>query len=289
MTYELAIGDRTYSSWSLRGWLLFAGFNIPVSTKTAHMYTDAFPELLEDFKPSKLVPAAKMDGATVWDSLAIAEELNTRHPDRNMWPTDPAARAHARSMAAEMHSGFYALREYCTMNLEYGYSDFKPNEDVLKDIARIELLWADAKSKFGTDGPWLYSTYSIADVFYAPVATRFATYGLPRSDLAEAYIQTHLSDQTFRQWRAMGRAQNYQQAVYQLDFTKTDWPGPKPLPAKAVEDGANSVNAECPYSGKTLHYFLELDGKTYGFCNPFCRDKTVADPEAWPQFMALIR
>ncbi|MEM7242828.1 MAG: glutathione S-transferase family protein [Pseudomonadota bacterium] len=288
MTYELAIGDRTYSSWSLRGWLLFSAFDIPVKTRTARMYTDAFPALLEDFAPSRLVPAVKRDGAVIWDSVAIAEELNAEHPDAGMWPADRDARAMARSMMGEMHSGFLALRDACTMNLEYSYSNFEPSDAVLEDVKRIEQLWALARETFGAGGPWLFGTYSIADVFFAPVATRFATYGLPRSDLADAYITAHLAQLHFRQWRAMGRAQNYRQPVYQLDFEKADWPGPTPITAKPIDAAQSAENEICPYSGGSLTDFLEIEGRVFGFCNPFCRDKTVADPEAWPAFMALF-
>lgn len=288
MTYELAIGDRTYSSWSLRGWLLFSAFEIPVKTRTARMYSDAFPALLAEFEPSRLVPAVKRDGAVIWDSIAIAEELNSDHPKAGMWPQDPSARAMARSMVGEMHSGFMALRDACTMNLEYSYSNFVPSDAVLKDIQRIEKLWDLARSQFGSGGPWLFGKYSIADVFFAPVATRFASYQLPRSDLANAYINAHLEHRPFRQWRAMGRAEKYRQPVYQLDLEKTNWPGPVPIAAVVSTDGDKSENQTCPYSGDPVVDFLETDGRIFGFCNQFCRDKTLADPEAWPAFMALL-
>ena len=288
MTDELAIGDRTHSSWSMRGGLLFSGFNIPVRSKLARMYTDEFERVLKDFAPARLVPAAKIEGRVVWDTLAIAETLHERHPEKNMWPVDPVARAMARAMVAEMHSGFFDLREECTMNLEYVYTNFPVSDAVTKDITRIEALWEMARSEFGQSGPWLFGEYSIADVFYAPVATRFTTYALPRGKVADAYIQAHLHHTPFRQWRAMGRAENYRQEVYQLDFDKGDWPvGRKD--AKPIEDGSGAKNDKCPYSGDPVTHFLELDGAVYGFCNAFCRDKTVADPEAWPAFIALTQ
>ncbi|GHA50236.1 glutathione S-transferase [Amylibacter ulvae] len=288
MTYELAIGDKTYSSWSLRGWLLFTKFNHDVRIHNARMYTDEFKRLIAQFAPTKLVPAAKLDGAVLWDSLAIAEELNQRHPDANMWPSNPAARAYARSMTAEMHAGFGPLRSDCTMNLRKCYPDFKPSEQVLADVARINELWSHARREFGADGPWLFGQYSIADVFYAPVATRFATYDLPRSETADTYINTHLTDQKFRMWRAMGIAQNYVQPGYDLDLPNVEWPGPKPLVAKAIETGTPE-NSNCPYSGDPVTHFLEIDGRIFGFCNAFCRDKTIADPEAWTNFIKIYQ
>ncbi|MEM7440867.1 MAG: glutathione S-transferase, partial [Pseudomonadota bacterium] len=216
---------------------------------------------------------------------AIAEALAEAHPDKPMWPADPTLRAKARSMTAEMHSGYGALRAACPMNLAHSWVGFEPSDDVLADCARIETLWADALAVSG--GPWLCGDYSIVDAFFAPVAARFATYRLPRSDLSDAYITTHLADGDFRRWRAMGRAQNHHQPFYDFDLEKDIWPGPDLISARAVDAGP-SENANCPYSGKPVTDFLELDGRIYGFCNPFCRDKTVADPAAWPAFMDLL-
>ena len=286
MTYELAIGDRTYSSWSLRGWLLFEKFNLPVKVHSARMYSDDFTNMLKDFAPARLVPAMKFDGIVVQDTIAMAETLAERHPDAGMWPSNPAARALARNMVAEMHSSFTNLRTDCTMNLRRYYPNFKPSDAVLKDTARIEHLWALAREKFGTDGPWLFGTYSIADVFYAPVATRFATFNLPRNAVSDAYIQTHLTDPSFRRWRAMGLAENDIQPGYDHDLPEGAWPGPARLSATAVDTGP-SENANCPYSGDPVTDYLELDGRIFGFCNPFCRDKTVADAAAWDRFMGI--
>lgn len=287
--YTLAIGDRTYSSWSLRGWLLFGAFDIPVSLKTAHMYTDEFPEMLEAFSLARTVPALKIDGQdqAVWDSLAIAETLHERHPDAGIWPKAAEDRALARVLCAEMHSGFGALRDDCTMNLEYAYTDFQPSDAVKSDLARLEQLWDLALSKSG--GPWLFGAYSAADVFYAPVASRVATYGLKVGEQAQAYVEAHLNDGAFRRWRAMGRAQNYVQPVYQLPFTKGPWPGPAPLPARPVK-GVAAKNELCPYSDKPISpdSLAEIDGQVIGFCNTFCRDKSVADADAWPKLVALL-
>lgn len=288
MTYELALGDRTYSSWSLRGWLLFEKFDLPVKLHTARMYSDAFNAMLAEFAPARLVPTMKFDGIVVQDTIAMAETLAERHPNAGMWPDAPAARALARNLVAEMHSSFTALRGDCTMNLRRFYPDFKPSDAVLNDTARIEYLWGLARENYGHDGPWLFGNYTIADAFYAPVATRFATYNLPRNDISDAYIQAHLNDTSFRRWRAMGIAQNYIQPGYDLDLSEGQWPGPAPLPAKAVDHGP-SENIHCPYSGDPVTDYLELDGRIFGFCNPFCRDKTVADAAAWDGFMEIYQ
>lgn len=288
MTYELAIGDKTYSSWSLRGWLMFEKFELPVLVKSARMYQPEFAALTKEFAPSRLVPAAKLDGAVVWDTLALGEELATRHPDKAMWPSDPAARAFARSVAAEMHSGFGAVRSQCTMNLRRHYPSFAPSDEVLADAARVDELWTLSREKFGQDGPWLFGQYSLADVFYAPMVTRFATYGFGCSDVAKAYIDTTLADTALRRWRSMGLAQNYIQPGYDLDLPEGEWIGPKPMAATAVANGP-SENELCPYSGDPVTHYLETEGRIFGFCNEFCRDKTVNDPAAWPAFMALLK
>ena len=287
--YTLAIGDRTYSSWSLRGWLLFEAFEIPVSLRTARMYTDEFPKMLEEFKPATTVPSLLIEGQdqAIWDSLAIAETLHERHPDAGVWPKDAALRAMARSLTAEMHSGFGALRDECTMNLEYSYLDFPVSDAVKANLARLEKIWAIALEQSG--GPWLCGAYSAVDVFFAPVASRVATYNLPLGAQAKTYVEQHLNDGAFRRWRAMGRAQNYRQDTYQLPYKKGDWVGPAPLPARPVE-GVAAKNTLCPYSEKPIasDSLAEIDGQVIGFCNQFCRDKSVADAQAWPKLVALL-
>lgn len=267
--------------------MLFAGFGIDADTTQLEMYRPEFGQALDAFAPApKLVPVARLNGDLIFDTLAIAEELNQRHPDKGMWPSDPKARAFARSIVAEMHSGFTALRSACAMNLRISYPDFEPSEDVLKDTARIEMLWTHALDNFGQNGDWLFGEFSIADVFFAPVATRFATYHLPRQAKSDAYIKRHIENPLFRQWRARGLAEGVHQPVYDLKLPTAPWVGPKPLDAKATAR-TDSENKLCPYSGKDVTHFLELDGRIFGFCNAFCRDKTVADGQAWPAFMKL--
>ena len=289
MTYDLAIGDRAYSSWSLRGWLMFDAFGLPVTTQSARLYTDELPRLLDGYFPARTVPVMRTpEGTVVPDSLAIAEELASRHPGAGHWPADPAARAAARVLAAEMHAGFGALRGHCPMNLRVSYTDCAAPEAVLADLARLQLVWAWGRAETGARGPWLCGDYSAADAFYAPVATRIASYNLPVGAEAAAYVAAHLAHPSFRRWRAMGMVDGADQPYYRREYPRRPWPGPAPLAARAVETGP-SVNATCPYSGKPVTHFLETDGRVYGFCNAFCRDKTVADPEAWPKFMALYQ
>ncbi|MBT9244112.1 glutathione S-transferase [Gemmobacter fulvus] len=288
MTYDLVIGDRGYSSWSLRGWLLLDAFGIPVRTISARLYTDELPNLLKDFHPARTAPTLRTpDGVVVPESLAIAEELASRHPEAEIWPTDPKARAIARVLAAEMHAGFGALRSYCPMNLRVSYTDCSPPPEVLADLDRLQVIWDWARAQTGAEGDWLCGAYSAADVFFAPVAARIAGYNLPVGAAAQAYVAAHLAHPSFRRWRAMGLVDGADQEFYRRDYPQRPWPGPAPLPARAV-DGSATENAACPYSGKPVTHVLELAGRRFGFCNAFCRDKTAADPEAWPKFRALL-
>ncbi|WP_413872316.1 glutathione S-transferase N-terminal domain-containing protein [Albidovulum sp.] len=287
MTYDLAIGDRSYSSWSLRGWLLFEKFGLPVRCHSGVLYTNDFARLLAEFPPARLVPAMRTpEGEVVGDTLAIAETLAERHPGAGLWPEDPAARAMARWMAAEMHSGFTALRGDCPMNLRVSYQDAAPRAEVLDDLARIDLLWARARDRFGGTAPWLFGRYTAADAFFAPVAARIATYNLPVSAAATGYVTAHLSDAAFRRWRATGLAEDLVQPSYRKPYAERPWPGPAPRPVTPAE--GPSENAACPYSGRPVTHFLLMEGRVWGFCNAFCRDKTLADPEAWPAFMAMV-
>ncbi len=288
MTYHLLLGDYAYSSWSLRGWLLFERFNIPFKSEMVDFSDRSVAQQLQRYAPAKTVPTMiTPEGAVVSDSLAIGEELATRHPDAGLWPVDPKARSIARSLAAEMHSGFGALRTDCPMNLRLSYVDTEPSDAVRADLDRLEAIWRHAREACNSQGPWLCGTYSIADVFYAPIAARIAGYDLPMASEAQAYVVAHLADPAFRRWRAMGLVHGATLPWYAKDFATRPWPGPTLRTAMAVHDGVPE-NDNCPYSGKPATDLMEIDGRTFGFCNPFCRDKTVADPEAWPAFMALM-
>ncbi|MCP3968846.1 MAG: glutathione S-transferase [Rhodobacteraceae bacterium] len=286
MTYDLILGDRAYSSWSLRGWLLFHRFAIPADTSHVSLNDGSLQRRLAGFPPARTVPTLiTPEGAVVHDSMAIAEELATRHSDAGIWPSDPGARAWARTLAAEMHSGFTAMRRENPMNLRCAYSSYDPPENVRADLRRAGDIWGHALERSG--GPWLCGDYSAADAFFAPLAARIAGYGMRVSGAAETYVAAHLADPAFRRWRAMSLVSGPDLPQYARDFDQTAWPGPAPLPARAVEAGP-SENHTCPYSGKPVTHFLELETRVFGFCNAFCRDKTVADPQAWPKFTALL-
>lgn len=226
MTYSLYIGDRTFSSWSLRGWLMLEKFGLPYHAQLVGLYDGTMADDMAPLAPARLVPTLKTpEGTVISDSLAIAETLAERHPDAGLWPTDPVARAHARWLCAEMHAGFTALRNACPMQLEHRYSNFEPGAAVLKDLARIQELWDMARTH-APDGPWLFGSYSLVDVFYAPVAARIAGYSLPVGETAQAYVARHLADPAFKTWRATGLKTIYDPFPYGEGLSAAPWPEP---------------------------------------------------------------
>ncbi|WP_085306929.1 glutathione S-transferase [Planktotalea arctica] len=288
MGYDLYIGDYAYSSWSLRGWLLVNRFGLSARSKMVPFVERDVARQMADIGAARTVPTLVTDdGAVISESAAIAEELATRHPEAGIWAADPRARAIARTLVAEMATGFTALRSECPMNLRVCYRDSAPSDEVRADLARLETIWAYARAQRTTDGPWLLGEYSAADAFFAPVAARIAGYSLPVAKDAAAYVAAHLTDPAFRRWRAMGLVHGPDLPWYRKDYPTRDWNGPAPRAAKAIATGTPE-NEACPYSGKAITHVMQMDGRIFGFCNPFCRNKTVADPEAWPAFMALV-
>ncbi len=225
MTYDLYIGDRSFSSWSLRGWLMFRKFDLPVRTHLVGLYNGRLADDLAPLAPARFVPVMRTpEGCVVGDTLAIAETLAERHPEAGLWPDDPAARALARWLCAEMHSGFPALRGECPMQLLHRYQGFAVSHAVRADLARIESLWSLAQQRHANGGPWLFGEYSLVDAFFAPVAARIAGYALPVGEDAARYVAAHLADPAFRDWRAEGLKVDYDPVPYALDLPIGPWP-----------------------------------------------------------------
>ena len=225
MTYDLFIGDKTYSSWSLRGWLMFHKFNLPVRDHAVGLYAGTMATDLAQLAPARLVPVMRMpDGTVVGETLAMAETLAEHHPDAGLWPADPAHRATARWLVAEMCAGFSDLRAECPMQLVRVYRGFAPSDAVRADLDRLETLWAHARHVSGAQEGWLFGDYSLADVFYTPVAARIVGYNLPVSDASRAYALQLLSDPAVQRWRTEGLAVTYDPEPYVLDVATEDWP-----------------------------------------------------------------
>ncbi|WP_299917277.1 glutathione S-transferase [uncultured Roseobacter sp.] len=225
MTYDLYIGDRTFSSWSLRGWLMMEKFNLPYRTHMVGLYSGTMADDLAELAPARLVPVLKTpEGDVIGESLAMAETLAERHPDAGFWPTDASLRARARWLCAEMASGFVALRGACPMQLQHVNEGFAPAADVLADLDRIEEIWNSARRFAVSETGWLLGSYSLADAFYAPVAARIIGYDLPVSAAARQYCMRTIEDPTFKTWRAEGLKITYDPFPYPMTGTTRDWP-----------------------------------------------------------------
>ena len=196
----LVIGNKNYSSWSLRPWLLLRHFGVAFDEMRLPLDTPKFVSDIERWSPSRRVPALRHGELTIWDSLAICEYVDETFLDRAGWPADAAARAIARSVSAEMHAGFAALRSALPMNCRKRVAHFVPSADAQRDIARVCALWRDCRARFGNAGAWLFNGFSIADAMYAPVALRFVTYGITLDEVSRAYVDSVLGDSAIEQW-----------------------------------------------------------------------------------------
>jgi glutathione S-transferase len=203
---KLVIGNKNYSSWSMRPWFLLKQTGIVFEEHKISLAAPDFAGQIARFSPAGRVPVL-IDGAiTVWDSLAICEYLAEKFPDRVLWPRDVGARAHARAICAEMHAGFSDLRSQMAMNLTARLPGFGWNVAVQRDIDRITTMWRDCLERYG--GPFLFGTFSIADAYYAPVVSRFVTYDVQLPESAERYVETIWSLPATATWIAEASLEN---------------------------------------------------------------------------------
>ncbi|MBV1695034.1 MAG: glutathione S-transferase family protein [Hyphomicrobiales bacterium] len=198
---HLIIGNKMYSSWSLRPWLLMKVLGIPFAETVIPLDQPDSKRNLLEHSPSGKVPLLIDDSVRVWESIAIIEYLAEKFPSAGVWPKDQKMRAHARAVSSEMHSGFAALRQACPMNLGRKFKSKPLSADVMRDVARIETIFQEARSKFGASGPFLYGSFSAADAMFAPVITRFDTYQVGVGDVTKAYMATILGLSQYREWR----------------------------------------------------------------------------------------
>lgn len=198
---HLIIGNKLYSSWSLRPWILMKALNLPFTETVIPLSQPDTKKNILEHSPSGKVPLLIDGEVRVWESLAIMEYLAEKHPGAGVWPKDQRARAHARAASSEMHAGFQALRQTCPMNLGRKFAPQALSVDAKDNVARIEALWGEARATFGTGGPFLYGAFSAADAMFAPVVTRLDTYQIPVAAGTRAYLTAMLQHPAFVAWR----------------------------------------------------------------------------------------
>jgi glutathione S-transferase len=237
MPLVLYIANKNYSSWSMRPWLLMRQLGIAfeeVALRFDFSEGSAFRHAVAQVSPAGRVPVLVDDGFAVWDTLAITEYLHEKFPAAQVWPADFRDRARARSLCAEMHSGFEALRQHCPMNIEAelreaGREIWRERADVRRDVERIDRMWSEQLARSG--GPMLFGRFGAADAFYAPVCSRFSTYGLPLSAAATAYVQRVADLVGVQAWNDAARAEHH--------FVEADEPYRKPATTAQHGPGAD--------------------------------------------------
>ncbi len=200
MRPQLVIGNKNYSSWSLRPWLAARHAGIEFDEIWIPLYTAASTAQIRQYSPSGKVPVWREGDFAVWESLAICEYLAEKVPA--LWPSDPKARAVARAVSTEMHAGFTALRTGMTMNARARGRRVTETPEIAADIDRIETIWTDCRRRFGSAGPWLFGAFSIADAMFGPVVLRFVPYGVKRPGVVDEYVANFMADPHLQAWIA---------------------------------------------------------------------------------------
>ncbi len=209
MALTLVIGNKSYSSWSMRPWMLLEGLGVAFDEIVIPLYVDGSKEQILRHTPSGKVPVLIDGDRHVWDSLSICEYVAEKFPQLAIWPKDAGARALARSMSAEMHSSFQALRQQCGMVVHRPKGPVDFSADTLADIARIESMWAHSREKHGQGGPFLFGAFSAADAMYAPVVCRFDIYRPNVSAATRAYMDAMMATPAWKKWMAGAAAETW--------------------------------------------------------------------------------
>lgn len=200
----LIIGNKNYSSWSLRPWILLKKYSISFEEKRIALFTKTTDKELADYQSNNKVPVLVHGDSIIWDSLSIIEYISEQFLQGRGWPADSNARAYARSMSAEMHSSFSALRQEMPMNCRKQFKGIKLSSDAEADVERVANLWINCHRKFGVAGPWIAGDFSAVDAMYIPVALRLAGYGIKCSGFAAEYVQTVVNDESVQEWMQAG-------------------------------------------------------------------------------------
>ena len=219
MALKLIIGNKNYSSWSFRPWIAMKVAGIAFDETVISLNAPDFKAQVSPHSGTGKVPVLIDGGVKVWESLAILEHLADRFPDAGLWPSDSAARAHARTVSSEMHAGFLPLRRACPMNLWRPVKRRDLSDDATTNVRRIDALWADCRERFGAGGPFLFGAFGAADAMYAPVVSRFHTYDVAVGPAARAYMAAVMALPAWAEWTAAAL-----QEPWVLPEDEVDWP-----------------------------------------------------------------
>ncbi|MGH6968896.1 MAG: glutathione S-transferase family protein [Stellaceae bacterium] len=210
------IGNRNYSSWSLRAWLMLMQTGAAFESVVIPLYAPGSKDKILQHSPSGKVPALRRGDVTVWDSLAIGEYLAEAFPKGQLWPAAPAARAYARSISAEMHAGFANLRRHLPMNLRRVRTPRPLTDEVQADIARVVALWRDCRKRFGAGGAFLFGGFGIADAIYAPVVSRLRSYAVPTDPDTASYCDAIERHPPYQEWFAAAKDEPMMLAEFEV-------------------------------------------------------------------------
>jgi len=219
MTLKLIIGNKNYSSWSLRPWIAMKVAGIPFEETVIPLYEPGSRERVLKYSPAGKVPVLIDGDQSVWESLAILEHLAEKFPSAGLWPQDRLARSHARVVANEMHGGFTPLRRSCPMNMWLPPKKRPQGDEVLHNVRRIDGLWSDCRARFGQNGPFLFGAFGTADAMYAPVVARLYSYGLEVGAVARAYMAAVMALPAWAAWRAAALKE-----PWVMTGNEPDWP-----------------------------------------------------------------
>ncbi len=213
----LIIGNKNYSSWSLRPWIFMRHFGIEFQEKRIPLFTESTDRELAPYFSDCKVPVLLDGDYVVWDSLSILEYLSENYLDSRGWPADVKACAFARSVSAEMHSSFANLRNELPMNCRKKFSNITLSDNAAREIGRITQIWRRCQTDFGADGEWLFGDFSVADAMYAPIALRFEGYGIPLAEADKSYVQQVLNHPGIVEWIASGKQEKEVIEMYELE------------------------------------------------------------------------
>ncbi len=216
---KLIIGNKNYSSWSMRPWIAMKVAGLPFDEELLPLHEPGSRERVLTYSPAGKVPVLIDGDIAVWESLAILEYLAEKFPQAGLWPSDTRARSHARVVSNEMHGGFMPLRRACAMNMWLPPKHRPQSDEVMDNVKRIDALWTDCRTRYGKGGDFLFGAFGAADAMYAPVASRLHSYGLPVGEISQAYMKAMMALPAWQEWLAAALKE-----PWVMQHNEPDWP-----------------------------------------------------------------